>query len=67
MSQFRKNWLAIAKLLFGVTLITALVLRVDVGVLAERFRSLDLAYVAIVFILPHLGMLLSTVKWRALL
>jgi uncharacterized protein (TIRG00374 family) len=67
MLRLHKNWLAIAKLLFGVALIAVLVLRVDAGVLAQRFRSLNLAYVALVFILPHVSMLLSTVKWRALL
>jgi uncharacterized protein (TIRG00374 family) len=62
-----RPWLRLAKLAVGVALILVLVLRVEADLLLDRFRSLKLAWVVVVFALPPVGILLSTVRWRALL
>jgi len=56
-----------AKTLFGVGLIAVLLSTVDLSILVDRFRSINIAYLIAVFVLPHIAMLLSTKKWQILL
>lgn len=57
----------IGKLLMGLTLLLFLIARVDTNALFAQLGSVNLYYLTIVFILPHLGILLSTIKWQILL
>ncbi|MBU2677977.1 MAG: flippase-like domain-containing protein [Gammaproteobacteria bacterium] len=63
----RARLIAVAKLLLGISLIAVLLNAVDVTALLERYRSINFGYLAAVFILPHVAMLLSTIKWQLLL
>jgi len=53
--------------LLGGILITVLISAVNIDDLLSRFHSINIGYLAIVFLLPHIAMLLSTVKWQLLL
>ena len=55
------------KLVLGLVLLAFLVTRTDLHSLAERLYTLDLFYVVIVFVIPHLAIWLSSVKWQMLL
>lgn len=63
----KRTVLTFVKLAFGIALLLALLSAVDLHVLFDRIRSADLRYVAIMFLLPHFGILLSTYKWQILL
>ena len=66
-SLIRSRVFIAAKILFGVGLIAVLISSVDLSMLIERFRSINIAYLLAVFILPHIAMLLSSRKWQILL
>jgi hypothetical protein len=61
------RWLVLAKLLFGTALLVALVLKADILAIVDRLRSVDLYYLAVMFIVPHLMIMVSTVKWQIFL
>ncbi|MDB4308071.1 flippase-like domain-containing protein [Gammaproteobacteria bacterium] len=63
----RSKLLAAGKLLLGMTLIVIVVGQVDMTALWERLASVDLSYLAAVFVLPHIAILLCTIKWQMLL
>lgn len=63
----RSRILTASKLIVGVALLAFLITRTDVGRLVERLESVDLYWLLLVLILPHLGIVLSTLKWQLLL
>jgi uncharacterized protein (TIRG00374 family) len=64
----RTAWLTLlGKLALGLALLGFLITRTDVQSLVQRVYRLDLFYVAIVFVIPHVAMWLSSVKWQMLL
>lgn len=63
----KRRIIAGAKLLLGVGLITVLLRAVDIQLMLERFRAINIAYLLLVLLLPHVGILLSTIKWKLLL
>jgi uncharacterized protein (TIRG00374 family) len=67
MTITKTRLLLLGKLLLGLALLAFLVSKADLANVIKRLYTLDLTYVAIVFILPHVGIWLSTVKWKTLL
>lgn len=63
----KKRLIASGKCLLGLGLIVFLLSRVDLKALLNTLVSVNLLYLAIVLILSHLGIFLSTVKWKYLL
>ncbi len=63
----KRKILSLLKLGIGIALLVALLSAVDMHVLLDRIRSADIRYIAIMFLLPHFGMLLSTYKWQIFL
>lgn len=64
----RKNrWVVMGKLAVGLGLMTALVVRADITELLASLRSVNLWYLALMFALPHLMIVLSSVKWQMFL
>ena len=59
--------LTLAKLGFGLGLLALLVANVPLSELRASFGSVDLLYLAILFILPYPLMALATARWRLLL
>ena len=57
----------LAKLTVGIGLIAALVLQVDLPTLLHSLASVDLFYLAIMFVIPHLMIAINTVKWKIFL
>ena len=55
------------KLALGLGLMSALVMRADVSELLASFGSVNLWYLALMFLLPHLMIVLSSVKWQMFL
>ena len=65
---FRKSHvLGAIKVIFGIALLAALLFSVNLRTLLDRLTSVYLPYLAIVFLLPHVAMLLSTIKWKIFL
>jgi uncharacterized protein (TIRG00374 family) len=54
-------------LCLGLGLLSWLVVEADYHAVLRQLRSVDLAWLAAVFVVPHIGLLLSTIKWQALL
>ena len=66
--QASKNWwLVLAKLIFGSGLLIALMWRADFGAIVDRLRSVNLNFLLLVFLLPHLMIMVSTWKWQIFL
>jgi uncharacterized membrane protein YbhN (UPF0104 family) len=65
MSKQTVFWLL--KLCLGLGLLSWLVVEADYHAVLRQLRSVDLAWLAAVFVVPHIGLLLSTIKWQALL
>jgi len=63
----KKKLVASGKCLLGLGLIIFLLSRVDLKALLNILVSVNLFYLAIVLILSHLSIFLSTVKWKYLL
>jgi uncharacterized protein (TIRG00374 family) len=57
----------LGKLILGIALLVFLVAKADLHSVAERLYTLDLFYVLVVFVIPHLAIWLSSVKWQLLL
>lgn len=62
-----RNWVVYAKLTFGIALMTALILRVDISTLLQSIAGVDLFYLAVMFIIPHIMIGLNTFKWQIFL
>jgi uncharacterized protein (TIRG00374 family) len=67
MTKTKTRLVLLGKLFLGFALLVFLVTSADLDRLVERLYTLDLVYVAIVFVVPHVGIWLSTVKWQILL
>lgn len=65
MSKQTALWLL--KLCFGLGLLSLLVAKADYSAILEELRSVNLMWLAAVFIVPHISLWISTIKWRALL
>ena len=63
----RRGWLGSLKLAVGLALLAALFWRTDLAGVWERLAAVDLGWLALMVLLPHVAILLSTEKWRALL
>jgi uncharacterized protein (TIRG00374 family) len=61
------RWLGLAKLAVGLALLAVLFSRVDLAGVRERLAGIHLGWLALMVLLPHLAILLSTEKWRVLL
>lgn len=57
----------VAKLAVGLTLLGVLLSRTDLEGVGQRLARSDLRWLALMVLLPHAAILLSTEKWRALL
>ncbi len=57
----------LAQVAFGVVLLAFLVLRVDFDDLTREARTLHPAWAGVVLLIPHVGVLISALKWRGLL
>ena len=59
--------LVCGKLLLGIGLLALLVAVSDPAGLLARLAGVDLLWLSVVLVLPHIGILLSSVKWQQLL
>ncbi len=55
------------KLILGLSLIAVLVSRANITAVLKSFASIDLRFAVLVFVFPHIGILISTIKWDMLL
>jgi uncharacterized protein (TIRG00374 family) len=55
------------KLLIGGALLVWLILTVDARLLVQRLSNVNLGWLVLVLVVPHLGILISCVKWHLLL
>lgn len=62
-----RRWLLAAKIAFGLGLIGVLLYNVDLSALLAALRSVDLYYLAIMFLVPHLMIAFNTWKWQMFL
>ena len=62
-----KRWIVFVKLAVGLGLIAALIMRVDLSALLRSIASVDPFYLAVMFVIPHLMILINTVKWQIFL
>lgn len=62
-----RRWVVFAKLAFGIALMTALIMRVDVSTLWQKIVTVDIFYLAIMFVIPHLMIGINTFKWQIFL
>ena len=63
----RQRILWVLKLCTGITLLSLLLFTADLREVADQFRTVDPGWLVAMLIVPHLGILLSTIKWHALL
>jgi len=63
----KSSWIWGLRLLLGVSLLVALVLSADPSEILSLMRRVSLGWLAAMVIVPHLGMVLSSIKWHALL
>ena len=63
----RNAFFVLAKLTVGIGLIAALILRVDLSALLESIASVDLLYLTLMLVIPHLMIGISTLKWQLFL
>jgi uncharacterized protein (TIRG00374 family) len=62
-----RRWVVYAKLAFGISLMAALIIRADLLVLLQRIATVDLYYLAVMFIIPHVMIGINTIKWQIFL
>ncbi len=67
MGRIPKRLIWTLKLALGIALLVVLVSRSDTGTLLGRLGAVDLRWLAAMFVIPHLGMLISAWKWQILL
>lgn len=65
--RWRSRLLTGGKLVVGLALLAILVDKADLRALVARLASVDLGWLVLVLLLPHVGIWLSTMKWRILL
>ena len=63
----RRRWVVVAKLAFGIGLMTALVVHADLYDLIVSLKSVDPYYLFIMFLLPHAMIAVNTLKWKMFL
>lgn len=62
-----RRWVIFAKLAFGIALMAALIMRVDVSALLQKIADVDIFYLTLMFIIPHLMIGINTFKWQIFL
>lgn len=56
-----------AKIFLGISLLGVLVVGADLRTVLTKLAAIDLRFAVLVFVLPHIGIWLSTLKWQFLL
>jgi uncharacterized protein (TIRG00374 family) len=62
-----KTILWVLKLCIGLALLSVLIVKADYGAIIAQLSSVNLLWLAAMFVVPHITLYLSTVKWQALL
>ncbi|NOZ37518.1 MAG: flippase-like domain-containing protein [Gammaproteobacteria bacterium] len=62
-----RHWVIFAKLAFGIALMAALIMRVDLSALLHKIAGVDIFYLTLMFIIPHLMIGINTLKWQIFL
>ncbi len=67
MNKSKSKLIVVGKLILGLSLLAVLIYRADITAVLRSFASIDLRFVVLVVVFPHIGILISTIKWNILL